>query len=566
MGFLTYVINASILTTLTILSSYILLRWFPRSYLGQVINGLLYGAVAIVTMSIPMTLQPGVIFDGRSVVLSIGGLFGGGITALISALIAGVYRYYLGGGGTFTGIGSVVISVGLGLILRHYVLKEKVKLNTVTLLLFGFVTHLVLMIWFLTLPWEIAIQIYKVVSIPYLIVFPLATMLLGLSMEKQKVAKKTEKDLVLSKERYQRLVETLNEGIWSMDNQYITQYVNPAMADMLGYAPEEMLGRLVFDFMDDEEKKLIHHHLEKRKKGYKEKYEFAFLKKTGEKILVLISTTPIFNENRQFAGSIAAVQDITNRKKAEIQLKAYSENLEGLIEKRTAELRKAQEELLRKEKLAAMGAIAGGIAHEIRNPLAVISNSVFYLQSVLPQTDEKVVEYFDNINSEIEVTKKIVNDLLSFTHIGNGERSAVSINALIEDYLDTFNFPENIQVSLDINESIPLLTVDRQQIGQALQNLINNACQAMPDGGELTISADQQEDKVEIIIKDTGIGIPKDHLDKIFEPLFTTKEKGIGLGLTVTKMLVEANLGEIRVESQVGVGTTFKLSFPASTS
>ncbi len=246
----------------------------------------------------------------------------------------------------------------------------------------------------------------------------------------------------------------------------------------------------------------------------------------------------------------------------------HEEELEKIVEERTKELKDAHEELLRKEKLAIMGQMAGSVAHEIKNPLAGIKGAIHYLKSRMKDGDRKNMEYLEMMDHEINVTSKIITDLLDFSRVRPPERQEVDIGDLVSEALEAARPTDNIKVKLDLGTDLPRVYIDRIQIRLVFCNIITNAAHAMMnDGGSLAIRTSIAEtgsdDKhLDISFSDTGCGIPEEHIDKIFQPLFTTKRSGIGLGLSLSKGFVEANGGKIHLESEVGKGTTFTISLP----
>jgi signal transduction histidine kinase len=254
--------------------------------------------------------------------------------------------------------------------------------------------------------------------------------------------------------------------------------------------------------------------------------------------------------------------EIAKRKRAEEALKEYSERLEEMVEARTKELREAQEQLVRREKLAVLGQLAGGVGHELRNPLGVISNAVYFLEMTLSNADDATREYMELISSEVRNATRIISDLLDFARTRSAERESVVASALITQALQKRPPPEGVQVATEIASDLPPAYVDPEQMGLVLGNLVINAYQAMPEGGSLTISARLEGDRIAIPVADTGCGISQEYMAKLFEPLFTTKARGIGLGLAVSKSLVEANGGSITVESEVGKGSIFTIRLP----
>jgi PAS domain S-box-containing protein len=251
-----------------------------------------------------------------------------------------------------------------------------------------------------------------------------------------------------------------------------------------------------------------------------------------------------------------------DRKQAEEQIRQLNVSLEQRVEQRTRELREAQEKLVRQEKLATLGQLAGGVGHELRNPLGVINSAVYYLKLVQPDADEKIKKYHLIIEQEVQIAGRIINDLLDFGRIVSPDRQPVSVPELVQHVLTRFPAPASVQVLLKLPASLPKVYADPLHLEQVLGNLTTNACQAMKDGGKLTISASLKKDQVAIAVKDTGTGITPENMQKLFEPLFTTKLRGIGLGLAVSKKLAEASGGRIEVTSQPGKGSTFTLYLP----
>ena len=260
---------------------------------------------------------------------------------------------------------------------------------------------------------------------------------------------------------------------------------------------------------------------------------------------------------------VSSVEEpFTERKRAEEDLKEYSGRLEVMVEERTQKLRDAQETLVQKERLAVLGQLAGGVGHELRNPLGVISNAVYYLQAINPDADESTREYLNMISSEVRDAEKIISDLLDFSRTRMPERQEIGVSELVAQVLEKKPPPENVGVKTEFPEDLPEVYVDPAQINQVLINLVVNAYQAMNEGGKLVIKGENKNNQVLITINDNGSGISEDHMTKLFEPLFTTKAKGIGLGLAVSKNLVETNGGTIEVESEEGAGSTFTLHLP----
>jgi signal transduction histidine kinase len=247
----------------------------------------------------------------------------------------------------------------------------------------------------------------------------------------------------------------------------------------------------------------------------------------------------------------------------EQSLKAYYEQLEEMVESRTRELERTQEKLIRSERLAAVGELASGVGHELRNPLNVIRNCVYLINMSLDgKSTPEIEDTLKLLDLQVDISNKIVSDLLDFTRVKLPSRSIVDLNTMVKDRISWADVPERIAVKYQLSDECPKLNVDSEQVGRAITNIINNAVQSINQRGELRISTGAGEAFGWITFTDTGCGISGENLKKIFEPLFTTKPKGIGLGLAISKRMVEQNSGEIEVESTVGIGTTFTLKLP----
>ena len=243
----------------------------------------------------------------------------------------------------------------------------------------------------------------------------------------------------------------------------------------------------------------------------------------------------------------------------------YQNNLEMLVEERTKELQNTQEQLVCSEKLAVLGRLSGAVGHELRNPLGAIKNVSYFLNMVLEDSDPDVKESLEILEKEVNRSEKIITNILGFARPKPLVSRNTNLNDVIKEALTNIILPENIKLMSKLEESLPIIRADPDLLAQVFRNVILNAIQAMHEGGKLTIETNSAEqDWVSIFITDTGSGIPDDVLEKIFEPLFTTKAKGIGLGLSITKDIVEKHGGSVEIHSKVGKGTTFIIKLPVA--
>lgn len=249
------------------------------------------------------------------------------------------------------------------------------------------------------------------------------------------------------------------------------------------------------------------------------------------------------------------------------------QRLEEKVSERTQELnhtlqqlRDTQEALVRREKLAMLGQLAAGVGHELRNPLGVMSNAIYYLEFVLESSPEDVRDYLRMLREQVTLSTKIVTDLLDSARIAPAHRRPTALRSIVDAQLARLPRTDHVQFDDSVNDSLPMVDVDPVHIGQAVYNLLTNATQALGEnGGTIAISAEaRSEDKVTLRVSDDGPGIGPELIDRIFEPLFTTKARGIGLGLSVSRELVQANGGEIAVRSEPGRGATFTVTIPVA--
>jgi signal transduction histidine kinase len=258
-----------------------------------------------------------------------------------------------------------------------------------------------------------------------------------------------------------------------------------------------------------------------------------------------------------------------NAMAAEVQQARHG--LEQMVEERTRalndtlnQLHDAQASLVRREKLAMLGQLAGGVGHELRNPLGVMTNAVYYLKAVLTTAPSNVVEYLDILSQQITLSEKIVSDLLDFARLKPPLRTPASLPELAREQIERLGPTNGVVISVDFPPDLPQVLVDRVQIGQIVQNLLTNAIQAMDHSGQITIRAHAERSLMHVDVRDTGPGVAPQDSEKIFEPLFTTKARGIGLGLAVSRTLARANQGDLTLRVTVGAGADFRLTLPVA--
>jgi PAS domain S-box-containing protein len=290
--------------------------------------------------------------------------------------------------------------------------------------------------------------------------------------------------------------------------------------------------------------------------------ELTFVRGDGTKFIGEISTS-VYKSADGMESASMIIRDVTERKHAENEIRDLNAGLERRVLERTDKLRAAQSQLIQNEKLAVLGQVAGSIGHELLNPLGVISNAVYFLKHFQANSENKVLEYLDLIERHVHITEVIAANLVGFVRAVPAERIPISAQELISDALKHCHVPESIQCVQNLPADLPLAHVDPRLVKQALSNLALNAYQAMePEGGTLTISANSEGQWLCLSLQDTGAGVSPEDMQRLFEPLFSTKLKGIGLGLAVSKKLVEAVEGKIEFHSEVGRGSVARVYLP----
>ena len=248
----------------------------------------------------------------------------------------------------------------------------------------------------------------------------------------------------------------------------------------------------------------------------------------------------------------------------------FKEKLQEEVDMAVKKLEKAQDQLIQAEKLSALGEMAAIVTHEVRNPLSTIRGSAELMQEMINKNDPSQ-KYIDFILKEVDRLNKVVGDILSFSHKPQLTLKKSDINQVIDELVSFLELTDFVKVGVkcikELDKTLPPFDFDVDRIKQATLNIIQNACHFMVNRGvkQLTVVTKKNNENVEVEISDTGPGIPPENFNKIFEPFFTTRTRGTGLGLAVSRNIVETHGGKLDVRSQIGIGTTFIISLPLTT-
>ena len=363
--------------------------------------------------------------------------------------------------------------------------------------------------------------------------------------------KKIEGELRKSEGRFRQFIKNTSQGVSMMDKSARITFVNKSMCEMFGYSEEELLGKTPSDFLEGENLAIFQQYLAERGKTEANPFEITFAKKDGTPLHTLLAPQIIKDREGSISGSFALISDITEQKKME-------------------------EERLKTQKLESIGVLAGGIAHDFNNILAAIMGNI-NLALFDQELKDKTKKLLSKAEKAALRATGITQQLLTFAKGGEPIKEIAHLGSVIKDAADFVLHGKNIVCDYHLPKDLWAVEIDRGQISQVIQNIVLNASHAMPAGGTISISGENIESGIEnvlpsgenakfvkISINDSGMGMPEKVLARIFEPYYTTKQEGSGLGLAVTQSIIRKHKGRIMAESSPGHGTTFTIYLPAA--
>ncbi|HXX87297.1 MAG TPA: PAS domain S-box protein, partial [Candidatus Acidoferrum sp.] len=354
----------------------------------------------------------------------------------------------------------------------------------------------------------------------------------------EKVEERT-KDLRKSEEKIRSIFAASPDAIVATDLNGSIVECNEQALKMHGYSSkQELIGESILSLIarKDQEKAI-----ENTKRAFDEgqikNVEYTFVTENGHEFPGELSSSIVFDASYNPLGFVTITKNITERKRMEQQL-------------------------FKSERLAAIGELAGMVGHDLRNPLTGIAGAAYYLKTKYGQKmGERAIEMLTIIEKDIEYSNKIINDLLEYSKEVRLDQTETTPRTLMSDAIACVRTPKSIEI-VDLTTKEPRINVDVDRMKRSFINIIKNAFDAMPRGGTLTINSKKSNSSVQFTFTDTGTGIPKEVVQKIFTPLFTTKAKGMGFGLAICKRNIEAHGGHVKVQSEVGKGTTFTITIP----
>ncbi|UCF97169.1 MAG: PAS domain S-box protein [Spirochaetaceae bacterium] len=352
--------------------------------------------------------------------------------------------------------------------------------------------------------------------------------------------RKLVSDIAGENELLEMVMESMSDGVLVTDREDRILMVNKSAERMLPFTSEELIEKPLGEAIADEE---IREFFTKNLRGLDRVLDREFTLGNGYSRILSLSIMPLVRQG-WITGNVIHIEDVTDKRAREARLR-------------------------RAESLAALTTLTAGVAHEIKNPLGSIGIHLELMKKEMNGKKQietrKVMENLHIIKEEVDRLNRIVMDFLFTVRPMNAELSYDDLNRVIQELLE-FMKPElaeaGITLESELTKSSPQILMDERYMKQAVLNLLKNAISAMPEGGQLRVRTMQRGNELHLQIGDTGVGIPEENMDKIFEPYFTTKDFGSGLGLTLVYKIVKEHLGDIEVNSKVGEGTTITLSFP----
>ncbi len=360
-----------------------------------------------------------------------------------------------------------------------------------------------------------------------------------------------------SEARYRRIVDTCLEGVWGVDRDGHTSFVNTRMATMLGRTPEEMMGRHLFDFMDAAGRAIATVNLARRKSGISEHHEFKLQRKDGSDVWTIMATNPVLDGEGAYAGAMALVTDLTERRELEARV-------------------------LQAQKLESLGVLAGGIAHDFNNILVGILGNAGLALMDTPE-EAPVTPLLEDIQEAAHRLSDLTRQMLAYSGKGRFVVERIDVGSLVTEarHLLSAVVSKNATLALSLGSEPLYVEGDAAQIRQVVMNLVTNASDAVHDrGGTVRLStgvvwADHERlrstflaeplaegEYVFLVVEDDGVGMTPPVRERIFDPFFTTKFTGRGLGLAAVLGILRAHRGAVRVESEEGRGSRFEVLLP----
>ncbi|MFZ3274896.1 MAG: LytS/YhcK type 5TM receptor domain-containing protein [Lutibacter sp.] len=567
--------NSAILLAFSLLYQNIWIRDKDvKSASAKIIAGLIIGGMGIILMFTPWMMVPGISFDMRSVLLAVSGLFLGTIPTIITMLVTGLARFYIGGAGLWMGLAVIILSGTIGLLWRKFRPNWKSNNYRLELLAMGLVVHIIMSACAIFLPADLIFPTLKTIAIPLIFIYSPVTMLLGILMVKQYKNRQNELAQLKLKEYERRFTQILESGnivSLMLNNDGSINFCNDYLLRITGYEREEVSGKNWFELFIpiDEGNNLKQLFLEGMQiKEFSKNHENKILTKAGKELNILWYNIALKSDRDEVLGTASIGVNITDSKKHEKMLEEKNAEIESQnesLKEINKELQLAKERAEESDRLKT--AFLANMSHEIRTPM----NSILGFSDLLKEsklTIEKQHQYIDVIENSGKRMLNIINDIITISEIETGiieiNNSEFNINEQIGSIYALFK-KEIAQKGIDFSykntlaDSEAMIKSDGEKIYAVLLNLVKNAIKFTNHGAiefGYNLKNESEFAELEFFVKDTGAGIRNEQKELIFERFrqgsesLTRNYEGAGLGLPIAKAFVEMLGGKIWVESK----------------
>lgn len=388
--------------------------------------------------------------------------------------------------------------------------------------------------------------------------------------------KAAETALRRSEQKYRNVLMNMEEGYWEVDLQGRFTFVNDAECRIRRCPAEKLIGKKYQDFTSPETAENILQTFEAvyRTGAPAMLHDHEMIREDGSVAVVESSVSLQKDEIGRPVGFFGIARDITEKKKAVTELEHYRRHLEEMVRERTRELESAQNELVKRERLSVLGQLTATVSHELRNPLGVIRSSNFYLQRKVGTDDPKVDKHFKRIEEQVNLCDLIVSDLLEYTRGRTVALEQRPITPWLEQLIDQLAETQDLTIEKHFSQTLPAVPHDQEKMRRVFINLIENAAYAVRAMAEMQakagkayqpgirVTATESEEMVVIEVRDNGIGMDEATRQHAFEPLFTTRARGTGLGLANVQKIVAEHDGKVSLVSEPGKGTIVTVVLP----
>ncbi|MGJ3259828.1 MAG: LytS/YhcK type 5TM receptor domain-containing protein [Rhodospirillales bacterium] len=557
--------GVALLLALCYLETFIWRCFRERRLARNVMFGLLFGIICVIGMMAPLRFADGIIFDARSVIIAVSGLFGGPVAGVVAAAVAGAYRWSLGGAGAFVGVGVILTSLAAGLLYRYGRERFGWAVDVPRLFVFGLLLHIACLGWFMLLPGDAPARILETLAVPFVAVFTPATVMLGWLISDSHRQIRTAEELKAatdalaeSERRFRAIVDNSPSGITLKDADGRYLMVNQAFARWQNLKPEEIIGKRIADIVSDDQAAAINSQEEEIVRDGQIRFgestrDFA----DGVHRSVNVTKVPVTLAGGGPRVVLTILTDVTAEKRVE------------------EELRRARDEAVEANKTKSD--FLARMSHEFRTPLNAILgfSDILANQHIVNLEAGRASGYAKDIHASAEMLLELVNDLLDIAAIEEGrirlDYEDVDIRSTVEEGLR--NIDARVQekrIALDVAfpETIKSIAADRRALKQILLNLVTNAIKFTPEDGEIRLDVTQTPVETTLKVSDTGIGIEAGLLRDLMRPDARLaansyrSDEGWGLGLAIVRGLAELHGGRMDIQSTPGRGTSVVVTLP----